>query len=440
MEGLHERLSPTDVFLVLDKMTGVLFGLQDVQEDGSLILLARESVDRALLRHVEEKEQDHPLPEFLVPFVTLNPEPYRYSLFRVSGLVPEKAAEALWEMIKETDLCRRLVRNRILDLFQIASGLPKGDVRHLDMDFIRTCEILDIPDASLVDRAREMAKGRKVPLAELDRASILREWGLDVVLLATNNDLSLLLDGGMTGIRVLYPMVQGIRFPLEARLSLRRRAGGGWQIYPHAVRSVERMESVAGIQISRQDRMQLRSFRSLGRTAEALNPVSREKEPCLLGVDALNQDPALLFLSRYRLPLTFMEHELSEKERESLLKGERVYVEDLKSHRGNLFSAWVFLDTSRGGLSLDFTERAGDGTDRKRSVRKLPKKILGVELTKDQSAVLESGGWIYLEDMTGKSGRAFSSYLRRDIATGRLEFSKTPPALRDFPELGKSNM
>lgn len=436
METVFERNSPTDVFLVLDKMDGVLYGLQDVQEDGSLVLLAREAIDKSLLRHVLDEEQNLPLPSFLVPFVTMNPEPYRYSLFRVSGLVPEKAAQALWEMIREADLCRRLVRSRIVDLYQIASALPRQDVRHLDLDFVRTCEVLDIPDASLMDKARETARDRMVPLSDLDRAEILQEWGLDVMHLATNSDLSLLLDGKMTGLRVLYPKVQGIRFPLEARLSLRRKGGGGWQIYPHAVRSVDRMETVSGIQLSQQDRAYLRAFRSLGRRAEAINPFSQEKEPCLLGVDPVSQDPSLLFLNHYRLPRSFMEHEFTDREQESLLMGDRIYVEDLKSRSGHTFCAWVFLDASRSALSLDFFEKALGQAERKPMVRKLPKRILGAGLTKEQSLLLEAGGWIYLEDMTGKSGRAFSSYIHRDNASGRLIFSKTPPAMDDLSLAG----
>lgn len=436
METLHERISPTDVFLVLDKMDGVLYGLQEVLPDGSLVLLPHEAIDQALLCHVSEKEQDKPLPGFLVPFLTLNPEPYRYSFFRVSGLVPEKAAQALWEMIKEVDLCHDLVRSRVVDLYQIAFALPRHEVRHLDPDFVRTGEILDIPDASLLDKAREMAKGRMVKLGELDRQEILRTWGLDVIDLATNNDLSLLLDGKMTSLRVLYPMVEGVRFPLEARLSLKPRAGGGWQLYPHAVRSVDRMERVFGIQLSLQDRARLRATRSLGRRVEALNPDTQEKEPCLLGVDAQSQDPSLLFLGHYRLPLSFMEHELSPMEQERLLQGERIFLEDLKSSKGKEFSAWVFLDASRGVLSLDFSERPDKETKRSHFVRKLPKRILGVELTREQSMLLETGGWIFLEDMTGKNGRSFSSFIHRDSASGRLEFSKTPPSIKDLTKDG----
>lgn len=115
--------------------------------------------------------------------------------------------------------------------------------------------------------------------------------------------------------------------------------------------------------------------------------------------------------------------ELTAKQMEDLNAGKAIFVEDMKRKDGELFSAFVKLDEASGRPS--YTRYNPDSPEGAREIY-IPKEINGVKLTPEDRQELREGKAIFLKDMLSRNGTTYSSFIKADLETGRLSYSKTP--------------
>ena len=120
--------------------------------------------------------------------------------------------------------------------------------------------------------------------------------------------------------------------------------------------------------------------------------------------------------------------ELTKQQIEDLNAGKAIFVEDMQRKHGELFSSYVKLDEATG--RPNYTRYNPDSPEGAREIY-IPKEIGGVKLTAEEQKDLREGRAIFLNDMVNNRGEEFSSFIKADLETGRLMYSRTPDGFEE---------
>lgn len=120
--------------------------------------------------------------------------------------------------------------------------------------------------------------------------------------------------------------------------------------------------------------------------------------------------------------------ELTKQQIEDLNAGKAIFVEDMQRKDGELFSSYVKLDEATG--RPNYTRYNPDSPEGAREIY-IPKEIGGVKLTVEEQKDLREGRPIFLNDMVNNRGEEFSSFIKADLETGRLMYSRTPDGFEE---------
>ena len=120
--------------------------------------------------------------------------------------------------------------------------------------------------------------------------------------------------------------------------------------------------------------------------------------------------------------------ELTKQQIEDLNAGKAIFVEDMQRKDGELFSSYVKLDEATG--RPNYTRYNPDSLEGAREIY-IPKEIGGVKLTAEEQKDLREGRAIFLNDMVNNRGEEFSSFIKADLETGRLMYSRTPDGFEE---------
>ena len=120
--------------------------------------------------------------------------------------------------------------------------------------------------------------------------------------------------------------------------------------------------------------------------------------------------------------------ELTKQQIEDLNAGKAIFVEDMQRKDGELFSSYVKLDEATG--RPNYTRYNPDTPEGAREIY-IPKEIGGVKLTAEEQKDLREGRAIFLNDMVNNRGEEFSSFIKADLETGRLMYSRTPDGFEE---------
>lgn len=116
--------------------------------------------------------------------------------------------------------------------------------------------------------------------------------------------------------------------------------------------------------------------------------------------------------------------QLSPNQLKMLTEGHTILVEDMKRTNGELFSAFVTLDSVTGKPTYT---RSNPETGE----IYIPKEICQTPLTPEDRETLRKGGTVYLENMINRQGQEFSSFVRLNMTTGYPQYSCTPDGFNE---------
>lgn len=184
---------------------------------------------------------------------------------------------------------------------------------------------------------------------------------------------------------------------------------------------------IKGVQLTDQEKNDLREGKKVyieGMTAKSGNEfnahiqVSAERR----GIDFIFENDRIF----NRIALGGVE--LTKQQIEDLNAGKAIFVEDMKRKDGELFSSYVKLDEATG--RPNYTRYNPDSPEGAREIY-IPKEIGGVKLTAEEQKDLREGRAIFLNDMVNNRGEEFSSFIKADLETGRLMYSRTPDGFEE---------
>ena len=123
--------------------------------------------------------------------------------------------------------------------------------------------------------------------------------------------------------------------------------------------------------------------------------------------------------------------ELTKQQIEDLNAGKAIFVEGMERKDGELFSSYVKLDEATGRPS--YTRYNPNSPEGAREIY-IPNEIGGVKITAEEQQQLREGKVIFLNDMVNRKGEEFSSFIKADLETGRLSYSRTPDGFEQRAE------
>lgn len=241
----------------------------------------------------------------------------------------------------------------------------------------------------------------------------------------------------------INPKIEGVDYPMKARLSLEEQPNGNLKFVPHPYQQqVDLEKPFQGIMLPNDVKENLLATGNSGRVVE-LEPRPGEKVPSLVSIDKLTNRLEAVPLDKLTVSQSLKGVELSPEQQQTLKEGKMVLVEGMTSKKTigtdnpRKFDAYVQFNAAKGGYDFSY-----DGLDRNKYKQdnkqeqnqnqepkvRIPKKLLGVDLSEDQQNKLRDNKTVYVQGMVkdGK-GEPFNAYVKVNNEKGKLDFLKWNP-------------
>lgn len=181
-------------------------------------------------------------------------------------------------------------------------------------------------------------------------------------------------------------------------------------------------KEIKGVQLSEQEQKDLREGKKV--YVEGMIAKSGNEFNAFIQVNAERRGVEFIFENdKLFNRQTLGGVELTQKQVEDLNAGKAIFVEGMQRKDGEVFSSYVKLDEATGRPS--YTRYNPDSPEGAREIY-IPDEINGVKITVEEQQQLRDGKVIFLNDMVNRRGEEFSSFIKVDLETGRLSYSRTP--------------
>ena len=320
----------------------------------------------------------------------------------------------------------------------------------------------------------------------------LKKFGLSREYLMERGLLDQMLKGYKTNQVVPISMNFGSAvLRTDARLSFQQSAGGSIVLGIHGIRQKPELERpYFGHIFSEEDKKNLLETGNMGRVVELKNR-NGEYIPSFISLDKLTNEVVAMKAENVYIPRELKGVELTQQEQDDLREGKKVFIEGMISNSGKEFDAHIQVNAERRGIEYIFENdklfnrqslggveltkqqiedlNAGkaifvEGMERKdgeifssyvkldeatgrpaytrynpdspEGAREIyiPNEINGVKITAEEQKELRAGRPIFLNDMVNRKGEEFSSFIKADLETGRLSYSRTPDGFEQRAE------
>lgn len=243
----------------------------------------------------------------------------------------------------------------------------------------------------------------------------------------------------------INPNIEGVDYPMKARMSLEEQPDGSLKFIPHPQQQqVDLDKPFQGIMLPNDVKENLLATGNAGRVVE-LEPRPGEKVPSLVSIDKLTNRLEAVPLDKLTVSQNLKGVELSPEQQQTLKEGKKVLVEGMTSKKTiatdnpNKFDAYVQFNAAKGGYDFSYDgldrnkykqdnkQEQGQNQSQETKVR-IPKKLLGVDLSEDQQNKLRENKAVYVQGMVkdGK-GEPFNAYVKVNHEKGKLDFLKWNP-------------
>ena len=243
----------------------------------------------------------------------------------------------------------------------------------------------------------------------------------------------------------INPKIEGVDYPMKARLSLEEQADGSLKFVPHPQQQqVDLDKPFQGIMLPNDIKENLLATGNGGRVVE-LEPRPGEKVPSLISIDKLTNRLEAVPLDKLTVSQNLKGTELTPEQQQALKKGKKVLVEGMTSKNTigtdnpRKFDAYVQFNAAKGGYDFSYEgldrnkyqqnnkQEQNQNGEQQNQVR-IPKKLLGVDLDEKQQNSLREGKAVYVQGMLKDAkGEPFNAYVKVNNEKGKLDFFKWNP-------------
>ena len=244
----------------------------------------------------------------------------------------------------------------------------------------------------------------------------------------------------------INPNIEGVNYPMKARLSLEEQPDGSLKFVPHPLQQqVDLDKPFQGIMLPNDVKESLLATGNGGRIVELEPYGTGEKVPSLISIDKLTNRLEAVPLDKFTVSQNLKGVELSPEQQQALKEGKKVLVEGMTSKKTigsdnpKKFDAYVQFNAAKGGFEFSY-----DGLERNKYMQsnkqernqsqeqqnkvRIPNKLLGVDLNEKQQNSLREGKSVYVQGMVkDDKGEPFNAYVKVNNEKGKLDFYKWNP-------------
>lgn len=251
----------------------------------------------------------------------------------------------------------------------------------------------------------------------------LRQIGLSLETLRQKDDNSVnnLIEGRRTVLFPIRPAIAGVEFQTEARLSMRKNEAGQPQLFLHPVKQLLSEELEKPFHGHTFTNEQKRLLMATGNAGEVISITGAQGTPekVLVSVDRQVNDLVAVPVEKVQrqIPNTFQNQPLNQEQKDLLLAGRPVSLDNIQSKDGNVFSGKIQYNAEKQKVEL-----LPDGLN--------VTQIRNVVLQEREQQLLREGKTILVPGLIDGKGEQYSGWIRLDMKSRQITVSKEAPSQR----------
>lgn len=235
----------------------------------------------------------------------------------------------------------------------------------------------------------------------------MAELGVDKEKLEEIGGLDSLLKGYKTPILIQVILSYGHAVStVDARLELRLDSRGEVVVHVHRVLEMPDFnDGFMGHEFTKEDELNLLTSGNMGRVVDLVDAWAGEVIPSLMSMDRLTNELISLRMEFVRIPAVICGVTLDLEQIKILREGKPLFIEDMLSKKGGLFSAKVQFNTDRLWIEFLFErnlKRVRDRDIEPNLVKEVPSVFRRKYLRKWQMDKLRAGEMAYMGRLVNK--------------------------------------
>ena len=414
---MEQKKKDQDVLIVRDEQTGEIGVVAGLKSDGTPNLRpAKAEHAQDFLRFDRHGDV---LDNFFANFFRQCKEPNRFGFYRVAVEGMENVVAVMKDLLKDPVGFRDVLAPHKVDTTKYEQAAAQ--------------QAQETPLEPEKEEKRQNKEYRPIDESQVDSEEFERRWGIRVEDLRQAGCWERMLGHGKSPLVTCHPEIGGVRFPVEARLSLPENPDGTVSLVPHPLRREPDLKSYENIEFTDSDRESLKKTGNLGRVAEVLDKNTGELVLSYISIDRQTNETIAVPVSALRIPDEVKGVKLDKEQQEALAAGKGVYLEGMTSKSGKLFNATIQINADKQGLDFHFggqrqakraEQRNGQTQDDGRKVY-IGKTLLGLPILDEMRQGWAQNKWVLMEGLTDKKGRTFNAYVRPNHEKGKYDFRRT---------------
>ncbi|NMR33220.1 DUF3945 domain-containing protein [Chryseobacterium aquaticum] len=418
--GNHNAVSEVSTLLVLRHSNNSVGIVQGIEHNGNLIDVQPNRINIDLVMRINSSEDS--FTDFYSDFYHQLKDPSEYSFFKVREFEAHDTAIGLQEYID----CLSKVERQDLKAVEVSIEAIESIRNKKTIEKEPSVLKKGFSNGSVTNKISQYRyQIEDVPWEKMAELCIDREKLEEI------GALDSLLKGYKT------PMLIPILFDngeevsqIDARLQLRIDDDGELIVKVHRVcKKVDFRKKFKGHKFTKEDRVNLLNSGNMGRVVNLIDAVTGEIIPSLISLDRLTNELISLRIEFVRIPDVLCGVRLDFEQKQVLRDGKPLFVENMVSKKGKLFSAKVQFNADRQWVEFMFENkfRSFGVSKVHHSEREVPAHFRGVKLRRWQMDKLMAGETAYIKGLESKKGKTYQGYMSFDKTTGRIEFSFKNP-------------
>lgn len=420
--GNHTANSEVSTLLVLRHRTNSVGIVQSVNPFGNLIVVDPERSRVDTVMRINSSADSFMY--FYADFYHQLKNPAEYSFFKVREYEAQETARGLQEYIDGS------------------SDIEKQDLKEFEVsietvDAIRNKKYADREFSVLMngfnDESSVISHSSKFRFQIEDVPwESLAEIGLDRENLESIGALESLLKGYKTPMLIPIQLSDGNLVSIsDVRFKL--RLDGRGEVVVRIYQLLDKpdfKEKFMGHEFTKEDELNLLNSGNMGRVVGLVDPWTDEVIPSLISMDRLTNELIPLRMEFVRIPAVICGVTLNLEQVKMLRDGKPLFIENMLSKKGNLFSAIVQFNADKQWIEFLFEKNLkglNGGVVRTDFVKEVPTVFRGKYLRKWQIEKLKAGETAYISGLINKDGKKYQGYMIFDKRIGKIKFSFKNP-------------
>ena len=419
--GNHTAVSEVSTLLVLRHSNNSVGIVQAVNPSGNLIDVQPDHNKVDMVMRIDSSESS--FTEFYSDFYQQLKDPSEYSFFKVREFEAQETAIGLQKYIDDSSDAER----QDLKAYEVAIETVENarNQKCIDRDASVLKSGSSTGSSTISNHSQYRYQIEDVPW------DTMGELNLDMEKLEEMGALDSLLKGYKTPMLIPIPLSDGYSVSMvNARLELRLNDKGEVVVRIHRfLEKPDFKEKFWGFQFTKEDESNLLTCGNMGRVADLVDPWTGELIPSLVSMDSLTNELIPLRMEFVRIPDVLCGVKLDLEQKQVLRDGKSLFIEDMVSRKGRLFSATVQFNTDRQWVEFMFENKfKGVGfSEVHHSERDVPSHFRGIKLRKWQMDKLMARDTAYINGLESRKGKTYQGYISFDKMLGKILFSFKNP-------------